>query len=65
MYSQRLGNRQHPGLKPRRARSLLPVRLQRLMRSRLLVQRKKNLNRKKNLVSREFTVTTTSGRTER
>ena len=53
----RRGNRQHPGLKPPRRRSLLPMRSQQLMRSRLLVQRKKRPNRKESLVSRELTET--------
>jgi hypothetical protein len=64
MRSRGLGNR-HPGLQPRRVRSLLPIRSQQLMRSRLLAQRKKRPNQKKSLVSRELTVTNTSGRSER
>ena len=59
MRSPRLGNRQHPGLKPRRMRSLPPVRSQQPMRSRLLAQRKKRPNRKKSLASNEATVTIT------
>ncbi|MGB7610087.1 MAG: hypothetical protein WBL97_16900, partial [Candidatus Sulfotelmatobacter sp.] len=51
----RRGNRQHPGLKLRRGRSLLPMRSQQLMRSRLHVQQKKRPNRKESLVSRELT----------